>query len=99
MEITKEIQGNNIVLKVSGRVDTSNSNQLDEATKDIKEDEFLVLDFQDLEYLSSVGLRILLSLKKRLKDNIKIIEATPMAIPRHVKKDRVLFSRILILAR
>ena len=73
MEITKEIQGNNIVLKVSGRVDTSNSNQLDEATKDIKEDEFLVLDFQDLEYLSSVGLRILLSLKKRLKDNIKII--------------------------
>ena len=73
MEITKEIQGNNIVLKVSGRVDTSNSNQLEEATKDIKEDEFLVLDFQDLEYLSSVGLRILLSLKKRLKDNIKII--------------------------
>lgn len=73
MEITKEIQGNNIVLKVSGRVDTSNSNQLEEATKDIKEDEFLVLDFQNLEYLSSVGLRILLSLKKRLKDNIKII--------------------------
>ena len=73
MEITKEIQGNNIVFKVSGRVDTSNSNQLEEATKDIKEDEFLVLDFQDLEYLSSVGLRILLSLKNILKDNIKII--------------------------
>ena len=73
MEIQKTINDGIITIKIIGRLDTSNSTQLDEEVKDLKEDDKLILDFSELEYLSSVGLRILLSLKKKLKDNIKII--------------------------
>ena len=73
MEIQKTINDGIITIKIIGRLDTSNSTQLDEEVKELKEDDKLILDFSELEYLSSVGLRILLSLKKKLKDNIKII--------------------------
>ena len=73
MEIQKTINDKIITIKLIGRLDTSNSTQLDEEVKELKEDDKLILDFSELEYLSSVGLRILLSLKKKLKDNIKII--------------------------
>ena len=73
MEIQKIINDGIITIKIIGRLDTSNSTQLDEEVKELKEDDKLILDFSELEYLSSVGLRILLSLKKKLKDNIKII--------------------------
>lgn len=73
MEIQKTINDGIITIKIIGRLDTSNSTQLDEEVKEFKEDDKLILDFSELEYLSSVGLRILLSLKKKLKDNIKII--------------------------
>lgn len=73
MEIQKTINDGIITIKIIGRLDTSNSAQLDEEVKELKEDDKLILDFSELEYLSSVGLRILLSLKKKLKDNIKII--------------------------
>ena len=73
MEINKIINNGIITIKIIGRLDTSNSTQLDEEVKELKEDDKLILDFSELEYLSSVGLRILLSLKKKLKDNIKII--------------------------
>ena len=73
MGIQKTINDGIITIKIIGRLDTSNSTQLDEEVKELKEDDKLILDFSELEYLSSVGLRILLSLKKKLKDNIKII--------------------------
>ena len=73
MEIQKTINDGIITIKIIGRLDTSNSTQFDEEVKKLKEDDKLILDFSELEYLSSVGLRILLSLKKKLKDNIKII--------------------------
>lgn len=73
MEIQKTINDGIITIKIIGRLDTSNSTQLDEEVKELKGEDKLILDFSELEYLSSVGLRILLSLKKKLKDNIKII--------------------------
>lgn len=60
---------------LTGRLDTTTSVELDSKMKEteIKED-LVVLDFTNLEYISSAGLRVLLSLKKNLEANGKALE-------------------------
>lgn len=65
MNIEKKRSGNDLVVSVSGRLDTNTAPELDKAL----ENEFaslqnLVLDFENLEYLSSAGLRVILSCQK-----------------------------------
>jgi len=55
-----------LVFELSGRLDTITSPILEEKVKNEKVEEDLVLDFTNLEYISSAGLRVLLSLKKSL---------------------------------
>ena len=67
MVINKDIQGKNMTLKLAGRLDTTTSPQLEQelnASLDGIED--LKLDFSDLEYISSAGLRVLLAAQKRM---------------------------------
>ena len=65
MEITKCVQDTFVSLGLSGRLDTITSPQLERELKELlpgaKE---LVLDFAGLEYISSAGLRVLLSAQK-----------------------------------
>ncbi len=60
---------------LTGRLDTTTSVELDSKMKEteIKED-LVVLDFSNLEYISSAGLRVLLSLKKTLESSGKKLE-------------------------
>lgn len=60
---------------LTGRLDTTTSVELDSKMieTEIKED-LVVLDFTNLEYISSAGLRVLLSLKKTLEANGKKLE-------------------------
>ena len=60
---------------LTGRLDTTTSVELDSKMKEteIKEN-LVVLDFTNLEYISSAGLRVLLSLKKNLETNGKALE-------------------------
>ena len=60
---------------LTGRLDTTTSGELDSKMKEteIKEN-LVVLDFTNLEYISSAGLRVLLSLKKTLESNGKALE-------------------------
>lgn len=62
MEIKKSIDGSSIVVEVIGRLDTMTSPALEEFLKEniVGMDE-LVLDFGKLEYISSAGLRVILS--------------------------------------
>jgi anti-sigma B factor antagonist len=62
-------------VELKGRLDTSTSPMLDNKLKEeeIKE-KIVVLDFKDLEYISSAGLRVLLALKKQLEANGKSLE-------------------------
>lgn len=65
MEIKKEKNGNELTIFVIGRLDTTTAPQLDaELKQSISGVEKLVLDFKNLEYLSSAGLRVLLSAQK-----------------------------------
>ena len=68
--MTIEIKRNSeeIVLEIVGRLDTTTAPALDktigENIQDIKK---LILDFKGLEYISSAGLRVLLSAQKKMQ--------------------------------
>ena len=61
MKIEKQVEGQNIVLRIEGRVDTTTSPQLQsEITSAFQRGNCVVLDFAGVEYISSAGLRALL---------------------------------------
>ena len=67
--------GSELKVSLKGRLDTTTSPLLEEKLKNEKIDEdVIILDFKELEYISSAGLRILLSLKKRLDQDNKNLE-------------------------
>ncbi len=66
--------GEEMVVALQGRLDTTTSQELEAVLEkeEVKEN-LVVLEFKELEYISSAGLRLLLSLKKKLeKDNKKL---------------------------
>ena len=65
MTIEKKLNGTELVISVAGRLDTTTAPELEAKIKQsIGGVETLVLDFTALEYLSSAGLRVLLSAQK-----------------------------------
>lgn len=64
-----------MTLSVSGRVDASTASLLERKLKKAGDDiAALTLDFQKLEYISSMGLRVLLQAHKEMKkQNRKLI--------------------------
>ena len=67
MTIDKDIQNKVMTLKLSGRLDTTTSPELEQVLKEsIDGIEDLRMDCSDLEYISSAGLRILLSAQKTM---------------------------------
>jgi anti-sigma B factor antagonist len=67
MEIGQKKNGNRLEVALLGRLDTNTSPQLDtalsEALPGVTE---LVFDFSALDYISSAGLRVLLSAQKKM---------------------------------
>ncbi len=64
MTINKDTNGSELVISLSGRLDTTTAPQLDDEIKGLDGVEKLVFDFKGLEYISSAGLRVLLSAQK-----------------------------------
>lgn len=65
MTIEKNMSDNVLILRLVGRLDTTTAPQLEaELKKSISGVEKLIFDFQELEYLSSAGLRVLLAAQK-----------------------------------
>lgn len=65
MKINKHINGKELILALEGRLDTTTAPNLEEElNKEIENFESLIFDFSNLEYLSSAGLRILLTSQK-----------------------------------
>ena len=76
--VTERIEDNVLYLELNGRIDSSNAHQAEELIKAIKEahpDLQSVLDAENLEYLSSAGLRVLLRMRKDAAD-LKIINVS-----------------------
>ncbi len=68
MNIKKNYDGKELTLIVEGNIDTNTSEILtDEINSEIGKFNSLIMDFSGVEYISSAGLRVLISTKKKLK--------------------------------
>ncbi|MCQ2547798.1 MAG: STAS domain-containing protein [Clostridia bacterium] len=68
MEIKKQKEGTNLTINLAGRLDTTTAPQLDNELKSVLDGiQNLVMDFEELEYISSAGLRVLLGTEKVMK--------------------------------
>ena len=78
-QIRGEVRDNRIVIWVSGRIDSSNAGDAEDAFLGIVREhrgEPVTLDGTDLEYMSSAGLRLILKLLKT-NPNVRIVNVTP----------------------
>jgi len=67
MEIKKTLEGEKLTVAISGRLDTTTAPELEEALKESMDGiSELVIDFTETEYISSAGLRVLLSAEKTM---------------------------------
>ena len=76
MNITKNIDAKKATLTLEGRLDTTTAPQLEKALDEcIPTSDELVLDFADLEYISSAGLRVILKAQKAMnkKGSLKLV--------------------------
>lgn len=65
MTINKNLNGEELTVALVGRLDTTTAPQLEAVLKEsLPGVEHLVLDFAQLDYLSSAGLRVLLAAQK-----------------------------------
>lgn len=64
MTINKELNGSELTLAVEGRMDTLTAPTLEAQLNELKGITKLIFDFSSLEYISSAGLRVLLSAQK-----------------------------------
>ena len=68
--MTIEIKRNaeELVLRIAGRLDTTTAPALEKTImENMDEIKALTLDFKELEYISSAGLRVLLSAQKKMQ--------------------------------
>lgn len=69
LNITKNEENTTLTLSLEGRLDTVTAPQLEEEiATSVEGVTLLVLDFEKLEYISSAGLRVLLSAQKKMKN-------------------------------
>ena len=67
MTIERILNGDNLTIKVAGRLDTITAPELDAALESsLKGVQDLVLDLEPLEYISSAGLRVILKTQKTM---------------------------------
>lgn len=74
MTINKNAEGTQLTISLEGRLDTTTAPQLEAELKNsINGIESLIMDFEKLEYLSSAGLRVLLSAQKVMNKQGKMV--------------------------
>ncbi|MBR0197865.1 MAG: STAS domain-containing protein [Kiritimatiellae bacterium] len=83
MNIEKKIEDGRLSVRVDGRLDTNTSPELESELKNMEVQNFkeVVFEFTNLEYISSAGLRVLMSVQKALMaggGKVKIINPNAM---------------------
>ena len=83
MQITTNISNQNLIISLSGRLDTITSPQLEEEINrnSFDEIESVTLNMRELEYISSAGLRVVLKLHKKMTaqgGQLKLINVNDM---------------------
>ena len=81
LNITKNLDDTKLTVYLEGRLDTTTAPQLEESMKEsINCVTELVMDFEKLEYISSAGLRVLLSCQKIMskQGSMKVIHVSDL---------------------
>ncbi len=74
MNIEKTLNANELTIALTGRLDTTTAPQLEAELKTSLDGvSYLLLDFDGLEYISSAGLRVLLSTQKVMNKQGKMV--------------------------
>ena len=74
MTIEKTLNASELTVKVGGRLDTTTAPELEATIKEnIADVTKLILDFSELDYLSSAGLRVLLQAQKTMNKQGEMI--------------------------
>lgn len=81
MTINKNLNGTVLTVALEGRLDTTTAPELEaELKQSLPGTTELIMDFEKLDYISSAGLRVLLSAQKTMtkQGSMKIIHANEM---------------------
>ena len=81
MNIEKKLEDGVLGIKVEGRLDTTSAPELEEALKPhLKDTDHLIYDFAGLQYISSAGLRVLVSahMNMRMGGTSRVINSNPV---------------------
>ena len=74
MTINKSVEGTNLNIALTGRLDTTTAPDLEASLKaSIEGITDLTFDFKELEYISSAGLRVILSAQKIMNKQGKMV--------------------------
>ena len=65
MKVTKNLNGNDLIICIEGRIDTTTAPEFEKELADIDNEKNIVFDFEKVEYISSSGLRLILKAKKQ----------------------------------
>lgn len=70
VDVVEEKSGDIVILRISGRLDALTSEKADKAVFTVidRGEKNILLDFTGVTYLSSAGMRVLLSAYKRMRD-------------------------------
>ena len=71
MEISAEREGGALIVRATGRIDSSNSREFHTGVEAVvtADDSAVVLSFEDVSYISSAGMRVILMTAKSLQSN------------------------------
>ena len=78
LKVTSDEDGGNIIISLAGRLDTTTSPEFLQKAQAICDGRRIVLDLRNLEYISSAGLRAILTLNKssRCPERLRIINSS-----------------------
>ena len=82
MKINRTTNGSALTLAVEGRLDTTTAPELEREIKTLDGVDALTMDFAGLDYISSAGLRVLLSAHKQMskKGGMKVVNVNELVM-------------------
>ena len=68
MKIDIKKDGNSLLINLEGRLDTNTFQDLEKETDNLDGIKKIIFDFEKLDYISSAGLRVLLTCQKKMNN-------------------------------
>ena len=81
MELTKVANGDQLKVSINGRLDTSTAVEAEAFfNENLAGVKSLIIDCENLSYISSAGLRVLLSIQKKMNSGLKLVNVQELVM-------------------